>query len=172
MTKPLVSPETDSDQPIHICPGWTDSLDTIMKIPSPLPVLALASLIHAVPANAAEDAQQDLETIVVIAHRIPTSDPVLPVEVIRFEHHSPVGVEVLRQLPNFAISQSGSMGGLTQVRVRGSEANHTLVMIDGHRINHQRLKPVGRLAGNMYCHTADSYEMVRPVYNPDAQRVG
>ena len=45
-------------------------------------------------------------------------------------------------------------------------------IIDGHRINHQRLKPVGRLAGNMYCHTADSYEMLRPVYNPDAQRVG
>ena len=45
-------------------------------------------------------------------------------------------------------------------------------IIDGHRINHQKLKPVGRLAGNMYCHTTDSYEMVRPVYNPDAQRVG
>ncbi len=106
-----------------------------MKIPCPLPVLALAGLIYAVPANAAEDTQQDLETIVVTAHRIPTSDPVLPVEVIRFEHHSPVGVEVLRQLPNFAISQAGSMGGLTQVRVRGSEANHTLVLIDGVEAN-------------------------------------
>ena len=37
-------------------------------------------------------------------------------------------------------------------------------LIDGHRINHQLLKPTGRLAGSMYCHTADIFEMVRPVY--------
>ena len=39
-------------------------------------------------------------------------------------------------------------------------------IINGHRINHQILKPTGRLAGSMYCHTADIFEMVRPVYNP------
>ena len=41
-------------------------------------------------------------------------------------------------------------------------------IIDGHRINHQLLKPTGRLAGSMYCHTADVYEMARPVYQPEA----
>ena len=40
-------------------------------------------------------------------------------------------------------------------------------IIDGHRINHQLLKSTGRLAGSMYCHTADVFEMVRPVYQPD-----
>ena len=40
-------------------------------------------------------------------------------------------------------------------------------IIDGHRINHQNLKPTGRLAGNMYCHTADIFEMVRPVYEAE-----
>ena len=39
-------------------------------------------------------------------------------------------------------------------------------IIDGHRINHQRLQPTGRLAGNMYCHTADIFEMTRPTYPP------
>ena len=39
-------------------------------------------------------------------------------------------------------------------------------LIDGHRINHHRLKPTGRLAGSMYCHTSDTFEMVRPVYEP------
>jgi len=39
-------------------------------------------------------------------------------------------------------------------------------IIDGHRINHARLKPTGRLAGSMYCRTADTYEMVRPIYEP------
>ncbi len=39
-------------------------------------------------------------------------------------------------------------------------------IIDGHRINHANLKPTGRLAGNMYCHTADTFELARPVYDP------
>jgi flavin reductase (DIM6/NTAB) family NADH-FMN oxidoreductase RutF len=39
-------------------------------------------------------------------------------------------------------------------------------IISGHRIDHQKLRPTGRLAGNMYCYTADTFEMVRPVYNP------
>jgi flavin reductase (DIM6/NTAB) family NADH-FMN oxidoreductase RutF len=38
-------------------------------------------------------------------------------------------------------------------------------VIDGHRINHQLLKPTGRLAGSMYCYTSDVYEMPRPIYN-------
>ena len=37
-------------------------------------------------------------------------------------------------------------------------------IIQGHRITHQKLQPTGRLAGNMYCHTADVFEMVRPIY--------
>ncbi|MFQ6031169.1 MAG: flavin reductase family protein [Dehalococcoidia bacterium] len=40
-------------------------------------------------------------------------------------------------------------------------------IIDGHRINHQNLKPTGRLAGNMYCYTHDSFIMVRPTYHPE-----
>lgn len=39
--------------------------------------------------------------------------------------------DALRQVPGFAVSRTGSFGGLTQVRVRGAEANHLLVMIDG-----------------------------------------
>ena len=66
---------------------------------------------------------------------------------------------------------------LNQVVNIGDGNNHAIVIgeiklmhirddiIDGHRINHQRLKPVGRLAGNMYCNTHDVYEMVRPQYD-------
>ena len=39
-------------------------------------------------------------------------------------------------------------------------------IIDGHRINQSKLKPTGRLAGNMYCHTGDTFELTRPVYDP------
>ncbi len=43
--------------------------------------------------------------------------------------------DMLRAVPGFAISHSGSTGSQTQVRVRGSEANHVLVLVDGVRAN-------------------------------------
>jgi vitamin B12 transporter len=43
--------------------------------------------------------------------------------------------DMLRAVPGFAISHTGTTGSQTQVRVRGSEANHVLVLIDGVRAN-------------------------------------
>lgn len=39
--------------------------------------------------------------------------------------------DVLRQVPGLAVNQGGAPGALTQVRTRGSEGNHTLVLLDG-----------------------------------------
>jgi len=39
--------------------------------------------------------------------------------------------DLLRALPGVSVSRSGPSGNLTQIRVRGSEANHVLVLIDG-----------------------------------------
>lgn len=39
--------------------------------------------------------------------------------------------DVLRDVPGVAVSRSGAVGGQTQVRLRGAEANQTLVLIDG-----------------------------------------
>ncbi|MDJ0712414.1 MAG: TonB-dependent receptor [Woeseiaceae bacterium] len=43
--------------------------------------------------------------------------------------------ELLRAVPGFAVSHTGAVGSQTQVRVRGSEANHVLVLVDGVRAN-------------------------------------
>lgn len=43
--------------------------------------------------------------------------------------------ELLRSVPGFAVSHTGVYGSQTQVRVRGAEANHILVLIDGIRAN-------------------------------------
>lgn len=43
--------------------------------------------------------------------------------------------DLLRSVPGFAVSHSGVVGSQTQVRVRGSEANHVLVLVDGVRAN-------------------------------------
>jgi vitamin B12 transporter len=43
--------------------------------------------------------------------------------------------EVLRAVPGAAISRGGGFGAQSQLRLRGAEANHTLVFIDGIRAN-------------------------------------
>ncbi|HEY2358113.1 MAG TPA: TonB-dependent receptor [Phenylobacterium sp.] len=39
--------------------------------------------------------------------------------------------DVLRDVPGVAVSRTGAVGNLTQVRVRGTESNHVLTLIDG-----------------------------------------
>lgn len=43
--------------------------------------------------------------------------------------------DLLRDVPGFSVSRSGGVGSQTQVRVRGAEANHLLVLIDGIEAN-------------------------------------
>lgn len=43
--------------------------------------------------------------------------------------------DLLRDVPGLAISRSGVQGSATQIRARGSEANHLLVLIDGVEAN-------------------------------------
>jgi vitamin B12 transporter len=43
--------------------------------------------------------------------------------------------DALRSLPGVSVSQTGGVGNLTQVRIRGQEADHTLVLIDGVEAN-------------------------------------
>ncbi|PQM29305.1 TonB-dependent receptor [Sphingopyxis lindanitolerans] len=39
--------------------------------------------------------------------------------------------DVLRDIPGVAVSRAGAIGGKTDIRIRGSESNHVLVLIDG-----------------------------------------
>jgi len=43
--------------------------------------------------------------------------------------------DALREVPGIAVSRLGPVGTVTQVRIRGAEANHTVVLIDGVKIN-------------------------------------
>ncbi len=43
----------------------------------------------------------------------------------------PYLADELRAVPGVGVSRSGAVGGLTQIRLRGAEANHTLLLIDG-----------------------------------------
>ena len=45
------------------------------------------------------------------------------------------GADLLRLVPGVSVGQAGALGNQTQLRIRGAEANHTLVLIDGIRMN-------------------------------------
>src|SRR5688572_3782168 len=48
---------------------------------------------------------------------------------------APLLPSFLRLIPSVAVSNSGPAGSLTDVRIRGAEANHTLLFVDGIRAN-------------------------------------
>lgn len=97
-------------------------------------------LLVAAASGKAEDSS-DLEEIVVTAglEPIAAADVGTSLTIISREEIERRQVkylsELLRTVPGFAVSQSGGPGGLTQVRVRGAEANQLLVLVDGIRAN-------------------------------------
>lgn len=48
---------------------------------------------------------------------------------------APLAADLLRLVPSVSVASSGPPGSQTQVRIRGAEANHTLLLIDGIRFN-------------------------------------
>ena len=80
----------------------------------------------------------DLETITVSATPVLVDDAGSSVTVITREQIEAQNASIqslLRTVPGFAVSQQGSIGAVTQVRVRGAEANQVLVLIDGIEAN-------------------------------------
>ena len=103
----------------------------------PISVLAAAGLL--VPVISAAD--DSLDQIIVTGSRSPLAvgDIGSAVTVITRDdidsRQARYVSDLLRAVPGFAVSHSGVVGSQTQVRVRGSEANHLLVLIDGVRAN-------------------------------------
>jgi vitamin B12 transporter len=102
---------------------------------------SLAALVAALlPAAAgAADADRPVEELVVTGTRAPEGvDPdkigssVTVITPQDFEDRQVrIVSDVLRDVPGFAVSRTGALGGQTQVRVRGTEGNHVLTLIDG-----------------------------------------
>jgi vitamin B12 transporter len=89
----------------------------------------------------AQTENDTLETVLVRAARQPlsinalgSSATVLDSELLNRRQSVPLG-EILRSVPGLAVSRVGVAGSQSQVRVRGGEANHVLVFIDGIKTN-------------------------------------
>jgi vitamin B12 transporter len=99
-------------------------------------------LFAAITVTAAANAtDRPPETIVVTASRIPVplsavGSSITVIDREQIEHReSAFALDLLRDVPGVAISQSGSIGSQTQLRMRGAEANQILVLIDGIETN-------------------------------------
>ena len=83
----------------------------------------------------------DTNQIVITASRAPQQESQTPASVTivdktRIERlGEPLVPALLRLSPSVAVATSGPAGSLTEVRIRGAEANHTLLFIDGIKIN-------------------------------------
>ncbi len=83
-----------------------------------------------------EDVHRD--TVIVTASRIGFDRPddlTAPISTITqtdiANRNQAVVADLLRTVPGLSVSQNGGAGSLTQLRLRGAEANHILVLIDG-----------------------------------------
>jgi vitamin B12 transporter len=83
----------------------------------------------------------DTSTIVITASRTPQQQAETAASVTVIDQSEiddlgePLIPSLLRLTPSAAVATSGPAGSLTEVRIRGSEANHTLLFIDGIRAN-------------------------------------
>ena len=83
----------------------------------------------------------DTNQIIVTASRVPEGQSSSLATVTVLDHQTirhlgePLVLDLLRFVPSTSVSVSGPPGSLTEVRIRGAEANHTLLFIDGIRAN-------------------------------------
>ena len=103
--------------------------------------LAFLIFLAPVPGVTANETTEELDTIVVTASRTPISvahsgSSLTVINRDEIERRQLVYVaDVLRDVPGVSVSRSGTFGSQTQIRMRGSEANQVLVMIDGIEVN-------------------------------------
>ena len=89
----------------------------------------------------AQQADGDMENILVSASLLPitinrSANAITIIDRNEINNRAVVSVsDLLRDVAGLAVSRSGAQGSQTQIRMRGGEANHLLVLIDGVEAN-------------------------------------
>ena len=111
-----------------------------MKELFPIATVLTGSLITALLPIATQ-ADNQIEEVLVSASLLPiaaarSANAITVIDSEQLKNRAALSVsDLLRDLPGLAVSRSGVQGSLTQIRVRGAEANHLLVLIDGVEVN-------------------------------------
>ncbi|MDB9996153.1 TonB-dependent receptor [Gammaproteobacteria bacterium] len=102
-------------------------------------MICIASIISGF--SAAHQVDADMENILVSASLLPitskrSANAITIIGSDQIKNRAVVSVsDLLRDVAGLAVSRSGVQGSQTQIRVRGGEANHLLVLIDGVEVN-------------------------------------
>lgn len=126
--------------------------------------LSLLAVAAASPALAEESAAiDDSSSITVIG--APLADSNASVSVIDKQEldraQNGPAVDTIARLPGVSFSQNGTLGGVTSLRIRGAEAEQTLVVIDGVRVGDPSSPGGGFDFGNLMLGSIDRIEVLR-----------
>ena len=117
--------------------------------------------------------EEDIEEIMVTATRTETpvsqlADSVTIISSEQIEEQKATTVfEALRGVPGLMVLQSGSIGRSVSIRIRGSDTDHVLVMIDGVQVNSPTLGSF-----NFADLTTDNVERIEVVRGPQSTLYG
>ncbi|TCP90003.1 vitamin B12 transporter [Sphingomonas sp. PP-CE-1A-559] len=129
--------------------------------------LLLSAAAIASPAYAQDIPDADAPEIVVTATRAaqPLSEIGQAVTVIdRAEierRQTTIVSDLLATTPGVTVTRNGTVGALTSVRIRGAEADQTLVVIDGVRVNDPSSTGGGFNFGNLLSSSVERIEVLR-----------
>ena len=129
--------------------------------------LLLGAAAIAAPAYAQTVPDPDAPEVVVTATRAaqPLSEIGQAVTVIdraEIERRQTVVVsDLLATTPGVTVTRNGTVGALTSVRIRGAEADQTLVVIDGVRVNDPSSTGGGFNFGNLLSSSVERIEVLR-----------
>ena len=102
---------------------------------------AFALAVSSFSAQVISDTNTEIEEVLVSASLMPitasrSANAVTVIDRAQLRNRATVSLSnILRDVPGFSVSQVGVLGSQTQIRVRGAEANHLLVTIDGVEAN-------------------------------------
>ena len=114
-----------------------------MKNIRSMATVATVSLLSVLPfaAQGQTTQQTEIEEVLVSASLLPiaasrSANAITVIDSEQLKNRAALSVsDLLRDVPGLAVSRSGVQGSATQIRVRGAEANHLLVLIDGVEAN-------------------------------------
>lgn len=137
-------------------------------------LLASAAIMLTAPSVVAAQNVQLLPEVVVSASRVPlpsaevgSAVTVITGEELR-QKQTRIVSDVLREIPGVAVSRNGPTGSFSQVRIRGAEANHTLVLLDGVEVN----DPSGASEFDFSTLLADDIERIEVLRGPQSALYG
>ncbi|PIV21326.1 MAG: TonB-dependent receptor, partial [Deltaproteobacteria bacterium CG03_land_8_20_14_0_80_45_14] len=139
-------------------------------------LIALSMLLIPFPFSLfAQEKEVTLEKVVVTATRVETpveeiasSITVISSKEIERKQKTTV-LEVLRDIPGLDVVQTGGVGRLTSIFIRGANSEHTLVMIDGVEVN----DPISPGRSYDFAHlTVDNIERIEVIRGPQSTLYG